>query len=240
MKSKIYALLLSGLFPLAFAQSGNVGINTSTPAATLDVNGNMKVRVAPTVTSTSGYQILALNQNTGGDFEVSKMSMSTVTDGMVNASVFSARKTSNFGLAAVTVLPAGYQAINFVAADRTIGAAALLDDSDHSYVVPSTGVYNLSFTFRYGTGLQASLLTTPPTVAILRNRANTVTIIDSKNFNGVNLAIANLTISEGTITNLYSFQAGDRISFGMNQTGLLNAGLLSSSFASVNIHKVSN
>jgi hypothetical protein len=238
MKSKIYTLLLSGIFPLVFAQTGNVGINTSSPTATLDVNGNTKIRTTPLAATMNNHMILAVNQ---GSFEVVKMDPATIgTEGITNTTVFSARKTSGFGLASIAILPSGYEVINFVATDRTIGAATLLADSDHSYVVPSTGIYNLSFTFRYGSGLQTSLLSTPPNVAILRNRANTITVIDSKNFNGVNLAIANLTITEGTITNLYSFQAGDRISFGMNQTGLLNVGLLSSSFASINIHKVSN
>lgn len=64
MKTNIItaALCLFSASSLVFAQ---VGINTTTPQSTLDVNGNMKIRQMPTAASTTGFQILAVNQNTG-------------------------------------------------------------------------------------------------------------------------------------------------------------------------------
>ncbi|WP_426277497.1 hypothetical protein ACN9MN_18505 [Chryseobacterium sp. S-02] len=40
MKKNFYTLIFLGLFATGFSQTGNVGINTTTPTATLDVNGN--------------------------------------------------------------------------------------------------------------------------------------------------------------------------------------------------------
>jgi hypothetical protein len=54
MKTKIYSLLLACAALPLFSQ---VGINTSTPTATLDVNGTLKVRDTPVAASVSGYQI---------------------------------------------------------------------------------------------------------------------------------------------------------------------------------------
>ncbi|UMQ42078.1 hypothetical protein MKS83_22215 [Chryseobacterium sp. Y16C] len=40
MKKNFYTLIFLGLFATGYSQTGNVGINTTTPTATLDVNGS--------------------------------------------------------------------------------------------------------------------------------------------------------------------------------------------------------
>ncbi len=247
MKTKICSAILA-LMALPFAaQSGAVGINTTTPQATLDVNGNLKIRQVPTAASTTGYQILAVNQNTGGDFEVSQLNPQLIanlatsggTTG-VAASVYAARKTSGVTLVSVTIFPTGFQAVNFVNAERTVGASAVFTDSDNTYNVPSTGVYAIGFSFRYGTGIQAALLANAPGAGIVRTRNGVSTLIDSRSFSGANLGLLSLTISESSVNSLYPLQAGDKISFGLVGSSLLDGTILGSSTSSFYIYKVSN
>ncbi len=247
MKTKICSAILA-LMALPFAaQSGAVGINTTTPQATLDINGNLKIRQAPTAASTTGYQVLALNQNTGGDFEVTRINPQLIADLAtvggttgVAASVYAARKTAGVTLVSATVFPTGFQSVNFVNAERTVGSTAVFSDTDHTYTVPSTGVYAIGFSFRYGTGLQATLLANSPGVGIVRTRNTTSTVIDSRPFSGANLVVLNLTISEGSVNSLYPLQAGDKISFGLTGSTLLDATILGTSTSSFYIYKVSN
>lgn len=249
MKTKICSALLALMVIPAYAQTAGVGINTSTPQATLDVNGTAKIRSTPVASSMTGYQILAINQNTGGDFLVSQMSPQMITDAVatqigatsgVAASAYSARKASGLTLVSATVFPSGFKPVNFLASERLVGSTAVFSDTDNSYVVPSSGVYAVGFFFRYGAGLQAAVLTNSPGVAIMRNRQGTSTILASRPFSGANLGILSLTISESSINNLYQMQEGDRLSFGLTNVSVLDASIISSSISSFYIYKVSN
>jgi hypothetical protein len=236
MKTKIYSLLLACATLPLFSQ---VGINTANPLATLDVNGTLKVRDTPQATALPGFQVLALNQ---GDAAVYMMDPQLlIAASGANTSVYSAKKSSGISLLSVGVFPSAFQPVNFLATDRNIGSGTLFTDADGSYNIPSTGVYAVGFAFRYGTGLQASLLSGTPGIGIARTRSGVSTIIDSRPFSGVNLALAiNLTLSDSSINSLYSFQQDDKISFGLVDSGNISVGLLGSSIASFYIYKVSN
>ncbi|WP_426480263.1 hypothetical protein [Chryseobacterium sp. R2ACT005] len=236
MKTKLYSLILACATLPLFSQ---VGINTATPSATLDVNGTLKVRDTPAAIALPGYQVLAINQGSTQVYSVDPALLIAASG--TNTTVYAAKKTTGINLLSVGIFPASFQPVNFIAADRNIGSAALFTDTDGSYTIPSTGVYAIGFAFRYGTGLQASLLSGGPGIGIARTRAAVSTIIDTRPFSGINLALAiNLTLSDSSINSLYSFQAGDKVSFGLVDSGVINAGLLGSSIASFYIYKVSN
>ncbi|WP_228448122.1 hypothetical protein [Chryseobacterium sp. CH25] len=158
----------------------------------------------------------------------------------VNSGMFAARKSTGINLLSLGLFPSGFRAVNFVAAERTIGSAAMFSDSDNTFIVPSTGVYYIGFSFRYGTGVQASLLANSPGVGIVRTRSGVATTIDSRAFSGIDVTLLKLTISDASINSIYSLQAGDKISFGLVGSSLLDAGILGSSVASFTIYKVSN
>jgi len=234
MKTKIYSLLMAVSAIPVFSQ---VGINTSTPTATLDVNGTVKVRDIPATTALPGYQILALNQ---GSAQISQVDPQLLLNTNTNTSVYAAKKTAGISLLSLGLFPTGFRAVNFLAVERTLGSASLFSDTDNTYTIPTSGVYEIGFSFRYGSGLQAALLANSPGLGILRTRAGVATIIDSRPFSGANLILLSLTISEGSITSLYTLQAGDKISLGLTGSSLLDAGLLGSSVSSFYIYKVSN
>lgn len=235
MKTKIYSLALALLAVPAFSQ---VGINTPSPTATLDVNGTVKVRDIPLTTALPGYEILALNT---GSAQISKVDPQLIYNSSVNTSVFAAKKTSGITLLSLGIFPTGFRVVNFLAAERTVGSASLFSETDYTYTVPSTGVYHVGFSFRYGAGLQAAILTNTPGIGIFRNRGGVGTLIDSRVFSGITIPLLlSLTISESTLDSLYSFQAGDKISFGLTGSSLLEGGLLGTSIGSFFIYKVSN
>jgi len=245
MKTKICSAILCLIAGSAFSQ---VGIGTPTPAAMLDVNGTMKIRNTPTAPALPGYQILALNQNTGGDFQVAQVSPQLIVDAAVNtinttnvnASAYAAKKSGGISLLSVDLFSTWRQ-VNFTTADRTVGTASLLSNTDNSYTVPSSGVYAVGYYFRYGTGLQASILAGTPGIGIIKNTGGTYTVLDTREFSGLNLAaLLNITFSESSINSLYRLQANDKLYFGLTGSGGLTASLLGSSTASFYIYRVSN
>jgi len=234
MKTKLYSMALTAMFAVGYAQ---IGINTTTPSATLDVNGNAKLRTVPTTTTLTGFQVLGINSSTS---EINGFDPSLISTGATNPSVYAAKKTAGISLLSLGLFPSGFRAVNFLTAERTVGSAALFSDTDNTYTVPSNGVYQIGFSFRYGTGLQAALLSNSPGVGIVRTRAGVATVIDSRSFSGANLILLSLTISEANLNSLYTLQAGDKISFGLVGSSLLDVGLLGSSVGSFFIYKVSN
>ncbi|MDC8103269.1 MULTISPECIES: hypothetical protein [Chryseobacterium] len=238
MKTKISILIL---FLISFQAFSQVGINTTTPAATLDVNGDVKVRQVPTTTTLTGFDVMMYNIATGELQQADPALVASAgSGGATNPTLFAAKKTAGISLLSLGLFPSGFRGVNFLTAERTIGSAALFSDTDNTYVVPSDGVYAIGFTFRYGTGLQASILANSPGVGIVRTRAGVATTIDSRAFSGANLILLSLTISESSLNSIYSLQAGDKISFGLVGSSALDVGLLGSSVASFYIYKVSN
>ncbi|AZA80100.1 hypothetical protein EG347_22705 [Chryseobacterium sp. G0186] len=235
MKTKIYSLLLAcAAFPL-FSQ---VGINTSTPTATLDVNGTLRVRDTPAAGTVTGYNLLAQDTGTTEVFAMDPQLI--IAASSVNPSIYSAKKIASLSLLSLGLFPTGFRSVNFLQAERTIGSGALFSDTDNTYNIPSTGVYAVSFSFRLGTGLQASVLANNPGVGILRTRSGVATVIDSRPFSGASLVLLDLTISDTTLNGIYSLQAGDKLTFGLTGSSAITAGLLTSSISSFYIYKISN
>lgn len=214
-----------------------VGINTATPTATLDVNGTVKVRDIPATTALPGYQILALNQ---GSAQVSQVDPQVLLNSNTNTTAYAAKKTTGISLLSLGLFPSGFRAVNFLAAERTIGSSASFSDTDNTYIIPSNGLYAIGFAFRFGTGVQASLLANSPGIGIVRTRGGVATTIDSRPFSGIDALLLSVTISESNMSSIYSLQAGDKISFGLVGSSALDVGLLSSSAGSFYIYKISN
>lgn len=236
---KFITFLAIGLF--VYPINAQVGIGTTTPQATLDVRGNLMVSAVPVKSTVTNYHILTIND---ANTEVSMVTPETLfaanTGTGTNTSVYAAKKTTGMSLLSLGLFPTGFRAVNFQVAERIVGSATLFSNTDNTYTVPSNGVYAISFSFKYGTGLQASILANSPGIGIVRTRAGVATTIDSKPFSGANLILLSLTISESNINSIYTLQADDKISFGLTGSTALDVGLIGSSTASFSIYKISN
>lgn len=224
------------LFSVFFCILGNaqVGINTTAPDAALDVNGNLKVRTVPAATAAATYDFAVINPATN---EVEKVNASFAST--TNTTIAKAVAPTGFTLLTASLF-ASWQKINFAPENVAINSGATFSAADGFYTVPSDGIYEVSYYVRYGNGIQAALLSGNPKVGILKQSAGANTVLDQRTFAGVNLAVlVNVTISSSEINSVYQLSAGDKLSFAIDRGGV-NLGLLSSSYSSFVVKKISN
>lgn len=233
---KIY-ILVSTLFMIG--ASAQVGINTQTPAGTLDVNGNLFVRTTLASPVATAYDVLVVNPTTK---EVQKVSTNLTS--AVNPTIAKAEKANGFSLLTVGLF-GGFTPVRFDTAEINNGSNFTVSTAPNIpsfYTVPSSGIYEIKYELRLGNGLKIEALnfSGTPGIAIIKNTSGTNSILDSRSFSGVNLLLlASINITNSTINNVYRLVQGDKISFGFNNGGI-DLGLLSSSLASVNIKKISD
>lgn len=115
-----------------------VGINTSTPQATFDVNGNVMIRTVPETTNLSSYKIMVLNSTNA---EVSKADPSLFASS-TNSTASKAYSSSGINLLALS-LGVFDNTWNIVKFDTTpINPANFTSTTtDFYYTVPSSGKY---------------------------------------------------------------------------------------------------
>jgi hypothetical protein len=206
----------------------------------MDINGNLKIRLAPTASNITSYTVLGVNNATN---EVTQINSSVFSSSATNTTIYAAKKTSGMSLINLSIInPNGFRTVQFNnSSDRQIGNAALFDATTHEYIIPSDGVYEIYYNFRLGSGVEVLVLANTPSAAIARNRANVYSLLDSRSFDGVNAVLASTLNTTATINSFYQFLAGDRISFGSIGGSLANIGILEGQgLASFSIKKISN
>ena len=213
----------------------NVGINTTSPSATLDVDGNVKIRTVDAAAVATTYDYLVVDPATE---EVQKVNGNFAS--ATNTTIAKAKLNDGLSLLNITILGSDFKKIDFNSSTESINLTTNFDLATGQYTVPSTGIYEIYFYFRFGTGVQANLLSNLPSIGILRTVAGNTSTLDEKPFSGVNLLVANVTISASEINSIYELNQGDKISFGFDKGGLLSLSLLGRSRAEFVIKKISN
>lgn len=225
-----------------------VGINTTDPQATLDINGNLIVRTVPTTPASGTYDFLVVNS---GSNEVQRLNGNLGTSGNASfSSTFAkASRSSTTALLGANIY-SGYNRINFLPASLTINPGNHFNATDDTYVVPSTGIYKVEFEFRYGNGVELQLLSFNgnPRMAILKQEASGYSIVDDRAFSAanvgleagpINLGALSLVLSQGQINSMYPFTAGDVLSFEVFLGGVALS-VLGNARATVSIRKISD
>lgn len=240
MKKNFYTLIFLGLFATGIAQTGNVGINTTTPTATLDVNGNAKLRTTPNSTTLTGHQVLGIDTTTK---EVKTLDSSLFTaSSSTNTTIASASSITTGTLLGLT-LNTGYDIVKFPLASVK-SFSSNYNATTGVYTVPSNGIYVVKFNYRYGDGVQLNALSLTggmPGIGVFRNG----TQLEESLFSGANvsllgLGILSVLISNTFIDSVYQFTAGDQITFRSNRAGL-NLILLSDTInTSMTVYKISD
>ncbi|TDX86666.1 hypothetical protein [Epilithonimonas xixisoli] len=233
---KIFNFLsMTCAFFFSVSGSSQVGINTSNPQATLDVNGNVIIRNTPETVVLPGYKLLVANQNS---FEVGKVDPSLFFTGS-NSNIAKASASSGVSLLELdlSLLYPGWNLLKF--GNTEINPALFTSTtSDFYYTVPNKGKYFIHLNFKIRTLLTLGVATNSQ-IGILKTSGNTTTLIDSKPLSVIGLTLANDSFE--TIHSIYEFEAGDRIRFVFNR-GLLNLGLglLNNSSGTVLLYKMSD
>lgn len=232
MKNKITLFILSiGFGITGYAQ---VGIGTDDPKATLDVNGNVKIRTTPEVTSlTNDHYILVKDQSVSGDNEISQISSSYFTA----ATAYAAESDGGWSLLDLGISGTNWNRLNLSSGDTTIG------DSTHfvngTYTAPSSGVYVVNYEFQLEAGVDITLLG-DKRLGLIKNGV----VIEDKVFDGVRvnlgpLNIATVPVTSTNINKMVILEAGDTLTFAV-ETGGINLGLLTDNKVSLYVYKVAN
>ncbi len=236
MKNELFSLaLILGLALPAFSQ---VGIGTDDPQATLDINGNLKVRTVPEVTTvTDDYFILMQNNSTAGDTEIIRISSDNFASPAASTA-YAAEKEGGWSLLDLNIGGTSWHKINLTGAiDTEIGDPSLFVEG--VFTAPSDGIYIVNYELQLEAGVDLTLLG-EHRLGLLRNGA----VIEDKVFDGVRIAlgpfpIATIPITSTNVNKMVMLQDGDELTFAV-ETGGVNLNLLTDSRISLNIYKISN
>ena len=222
------------IITLFYAQ---IGINTPSPLAALDINGNLKVRSVPETLDLTGHQLLTVKLS---DNEVNRVNPNIFAPS-TNATLAKAKSTTGLFLLAVnlSLFDTSWYIIrldNLIINPSNFTSST----SDFYYTVPSSGKYVIDLNFKNNTLLSLGTATNAQ-IGILRTpTTGSSVLIDSKYLNVVGLALVANYYFE-TINSVYELQAGDKIRFVYNRGVLgLGLGLLSNSSGGTYIYKISN
>lgn len=166
---------------------------------------------------------------------------------------YAARAAGNVSLLSLSLNLLGSN-VNYIALTNTSNTIYNVEIpspqvSNSAYNVPSDGIYQINYSFRTGQGVSAELLTgARPGLIITKTTAGTTTALDYRYFGsinlldlggviGLNLVVANITISQGQISHIYKLKAGDILRFGIVQGGL-NLGLVTDKSTELSIYKI--
>lgn len=242
MGNRIFIFAIVLISNIIFAQ---VGINTTDPKATLDINGNLKIRNVTNITSVSNNHTFLVRDKTTttGDFEIKEINSDILVAG--NANAYYASKSGSWSLLDLTIGGSWYK-INLTGANDTkLGSTTLF--SNGVYTAPQAGTYTINYEFQLASGVDIEILG-GKRLGILKNNV----VWDEKLFDAVRVAInvplvltltlAALPVTSTTLNSLVQLAAGDTITFAVNTSGVLpvNLGVLTNAKVNVYIYKISN
>ena len=213
-----------------------VGINTTRPMATLDVNGNVIIRDVSAVTNlSSDYSLMIRDKSSIGDNTVKEIS-SDYFSGKKTA--YYARKNGSWSLLNLS-LGGGWQKLNLTgASDTKMGDTSLFTNGVYTAIQP--GIYSIHYELKLESGINIEALGGKK-LGILKNDA----LWEEKSLDGVRVSLLGITLASIPITStgiqsIASLETGDTVTFAINTSGLLDVGLLTDSQISLYIYKISN
>lgn len=227
MKTKtLFLIMLETIFSLFKSQ---VGINTQDPRATLDVNGDVRIRKVDTLTtSESVNKILVLNNNN----IINQIDASSILPGMSNVITKGVGGTG-FSLLSISLL-SGWLQVSFPALE--IDEGNNYDLSQQEFIAPNTGFYNVYFFLEMASLLSVS--TTGIGIFKIDGISGIRTLLSEESF--VNVSVLGIGVSPPTRSTqtIVKLNKGDKVTFGMRGIALANIGLLANSNAQFSILRV--
>lgn len=233
MKNYLLIILVSGIY----TSNAQVGIGTDNPQATLDLNGNLKVRGITEVPAiTSSHSIVLRDTSVSGDNEFVEISSDNFFAS--GSSAYSAQKEGNWSLLDLGISGTNWYKINITGTDTKIGDPGLFTDG--VFTAPQSGIYMVNYEFQMQAGVNIELLGNKK-LGLIKN-GNTVW--DEKLFDAVRVSLLGITIAAIPVTSssmstLVQLNAGETLTFAVD-TGGVDLGLLTDNKVSLYIYKISN
>lgn len=233
MKNYLLIILVSGIY----TSNAQVGVGTDNPQATLDVNGNLKVRGITEVPAiTSSHSIVLRDTSVSGDNEFVEISSDNFFAS--GSSAYSAQKEGNWSLLDLGISGTNWNKINITGTDTKIGDPGLFTDG--VFTAPQSGIYMVNYEFQMQAGVNIELLGNKK-LGLIKN-GNTVW--DEKLFDAVRVSLLGITVAAIPVTSssmstLVQLNAGETLTFAV-ETGGIDLGLLTDNKVSLYIYKISN
>lgn len=232
MKNLISLTLGLSITTLSMAQ---VGIGTDNPQATLDVNGNLKVRTINEVTElTPDRSILMIDNSITGDSEVVRISPDVLISGSGRA--YSARKDGGWSLLSLGIGGTNWYKINITGAtDTRVGNPDLFVDGVFTAV--ESGIYLVNYEFQLDAGVNLDVLGNKR-LGLIKNVNE---IWEDKVFDAVRVELIvpllAVPVTSSSITSLVELNAGETLTFAV-ETGGATLTLLTDNSVSLSIIKL--
>ena len=232
MKKQFYFF---GLILLATLTRAQVGINTTDPKSTLDINGNLIIRNVPNVdTVTADHTILIRDISANGEREIKEIS----SDRFFHSNTaYYATKNGAWSLLNLSI-GGDWKKLNLTGdSDTKLGNPELFKDG--VYKASKPGIYAVSYQLQLESGVNLELLGGKK-LGLLKNDE----IWEEKAFDGVRLSIAfiniaSLPITSSGIQSIVSLNTGDTITFAVNTNGLADLGLLTNAKVNLYVYRIS-
>ncbi|WDF46270.1 hypothetical protein PQ459_15330 [Chryseobacterium sp. KACC 21268] len=233
MKKRFYFF---GLVLLATVTRAQVGINTTDPKSTLDINGNMTIRTIANVENvTSDHTILLRDTSPNGDSEIKEINSDRLFHG---STAYYATKNGNWSLLNLSI-GGNWQKLNITGStDTKLGNPALFTDG--VYTAQKSGIYVISYEFQLEAGVNLEALGGKK-LGILKNNE----IWEEKSFDGVRVSLLGITLASVPITSsgiqsIVSLNTGDTLTFAVDLNGLLNLGLLTNTKVNLYVYRITS
>ncbi|MGU3376981.1 hypothetical protein [Chryseobacterium sp. M5A1_1a] len=208
---------------------GQVGINTQNPMATLDVNGDVRIRKVDTLASSEIVnKLLVLNDNN----VVNQIDFSRIQSSIGNTIVKGVGGTG-FSLLSISLLNGWLQA-SFPLLEIDDGNNYNLTQQE--FTAPSSGVYDVYFFLEMASLISVSTMG----IGIFKidGISGIRTLLSEESFVNVNVLGIGVSPPTRSTETLVKLNAGDKITFGMRGLALANIGLLENSKAQFFILRV--
>lgn len=226
--------LTLGLSIMTFS-TAQVGIGTDNPQATLDINGNLKVRtINETTELTPDYSILMIDNSTIGDSEVIRISPAALFSG--SNRTYSARKDGGWSLLNLGIAGTNWNKINITgSSDTRIGNPNLFVDG--VFTAPESGIYLINYEFQLEAGVNLDVLGNKR-LGLIKNVNE---IWEDKFFDAVRVELIvpllAVPVTSTSITSLVELNAGETLTFAV-ETGGVDLTLLTNNEVSLSIIKL--
>ncbi len=232
MKNSLSLTLGLSFMVFSIAQ---VGIGTDDPQATLDINGNLKVRSINEVTTLSpDYAVLLVDHSPGGDNEIIQISPDNLFS--TSSSAYSARKDGSWSLLNLGISGTNWYKINLTGDNDTrVGNPDLFTDG--VYTAPESGIYMVMYEFQLEAGVNLDVLGNKR-LGLIKNGTE---IWEDKYFDAVRVELIvpllAVPVTSSTISSMVQLNAGETLTFAV-ETGGVNLSLLTNNLVSISILKI--
>lgn len=214
---------------------GQMGIGTDNPQATLDVNGNVKIRTINEVTApTTNHGVLIIDNSVGGDNEVFQISSENLFS--TSSTAYSALKDGSWSLLSLGIVGTNWHKINLTGVDDTrVGNPALFTDG--VYTASESGIYMVNYEFQLEAGVNLDVLGNKR-LGLIKNGTE---IWEDKFFDAVRVELIvpllAVPVTSTSITSLVELNAGETLTFAV-ETGGVDLTLLTNNEVNLSIIKL--